>query len=94
MWYTSVPVYVLFHGRVGHQRTSKQILGNNQESSIFALASHTSLLLSIFHHLEVMENDGHVERMDNERLLKKVMNAKVDGRSALGGGLGLGGWME
>ena len=25
---------------------------------------------------------GHVERMDNERLLKKVMNAKVDGRSA------------
>ena len=27
---------------------------------------------------------GHVERMDNERLLKKVMNAKVDGRSAKG----------
>ena len=27
---------------------------------------------------------GHVERMDNERLLKKVMNAKVDGRSARG----------
>ena len=27
---------------------------------------------------------GHVERMDNERLLKKVMNAKVDGRSATG----------
>ena len=26
----------------------------------------------------------HVERMDNERLLKKVMNAKVDGRSARG----------
>ena len=25
---------------------------------------------------------GHVERMDNERLLKKVMNAKVDGKSA------------
>ena len=36
---------------------------------------------------------GHVERMDNERLLKKVMNAKVDGRNARGG-LGLGGWME
>ena len=36
---------------------------------------------------------GHVERMDNERLLKKVMNAKVDGRSARGS-LGLGGWME
>ena len=43
--------------------------------------------------------------MDNERLLKKVMYAKVDGRSARGrprigwmdgveGGLGLGGWME
>ena len=32
---------------------------------------------------------GHVERMDNERLLKKLMNAKV-----LEGGLGLGGWME
>ena len=27
---------------------------------------------------------GHVERMDNERLLKKVMNAKVDGISARG----------
>ena len=27
---------------------------------------------------------GHVERMDNERLLKKVMNAKVDVRSARG----------
>ena len=26
----------------------------------------------------------HVERMDNERLLKKAMNAKVDGRSARG----------
>ena len=28
--------------------------------------------------------DMNVERMDNERLLKKVMNAKVDGRSARG----------
>ena len=27
---------------------------------------------------------GHVERMDNEQLLKKVMNAKVVGRSARG----------
>ena len=27
---------------------------------------------------------GHVERMDNERLLKKVVNAKVEGRSARG----------
>ena len=27
---------------------------------------------------------SHVERMDNERLLKKVMNAKVDWRSARG----------
>ena len=27
---------------------------------------------------------GHVERMDNERMLKKVMNAKVDWRSARG----------
>ena len=26
----------------------------------------------------------HVEKMDNEQLLKKVMNAKVDGRSARG----------
>ena len=25
---------------------------------------------------------GHVERMDNDQLLKKVLNAKVDGRSA------------
>ena len=35
---------------------------------------------------------GHVERMDNERLLKKVMNAKVDGRSA--GGRPRLGWMD
>ena len=27
---------------------------------------------------------SHVERMDNERLLKKIMNAKVGGRSARG----------
>ena len=27
---------------------------------------------------------SHVERMDNEGLLKKVTNAKVDGRSARG----------
>ena len=27
---------------------------------------------------------SHVEKMDNERLMKKVMNAKVDGRSARG----------
>ena len=33
--------------------------------------------------------------MDNERLLKKVMNAKVDGRSARRRPiLGLGGWMD
>ena len=43
--------------------------------------------------MNVLRWFGHVERMDNERLLKKVMNAKVDGRSARGG-LGLGGWME
>ena len=35
---------------------------------------------------------GHVERMDNERLLKKVMNAKVDGRS--GRGRPRFGWMD
>ena len=34
-----------------------------------------------------------MERMDNERLLKKVMNAKLTGE-VLEGGLGLGGWME
>ena len=27
---------------------------------------------------------GHVERMEDEKLLKKVMNAKVDGRGARG----------
>ena len=32
--------------------------------------------------MNVLRRFGHVERMDNERLLKKVMNAKVDGRSA------------
>ena len=34
--------------------------------------------------LNVLRWFGHVERMDNERLLKKVMNVKVDGRSARG----------
>ena len=27
---------------------------------------------------------GHVERMDDERLLKKVVNARVDGRAVVG----------
>ena len=34
--------------------------------------------------MNVLRRFGHVERMDDERLLKKVMNAKVDGRSARG----------
>ena len=34
--------------------------------------------------MNVLRWFGHVERMDNERLLKKVMSAKVDGRSARG----------
>ena len=34
--------------------------------------------------MNVFRWSGHVERMANERLLKKVMNAKVDGRSARG----------
>ena len=34
--------------------------------------------------MNVLRWFGHVERMDNERPLKKVMNAKVDGRSARG----------
>ena len=34
--------------------------------------------------MNVLRWFGQVERMDNERLLKKVMNAKVDGRSATG----------
>ena len=34
--------------------------------------------------MNVLRWFSHVERMDNERLLKKVMNAKVDGRSARG----------
>ena len=34
--------------------------------------------------MNVLRWFGHVERMDNERLLKKVMEAKVDGRSARG----------
>ena len=34
--------------------------------------------------MNVLRWFGHVERMDNERLLKKVMNANVDGRSARG----------
>ena len=34
--------------------------------------------------MNVLRWFSHVERMDNERLLKKVMNVKVDGRSARG----------
>ena len=34
--------------------------------------------------MNVLKWFGHVEKMDNDRLLKKVMNAKVDGRSARG----------
>ena len=34
--------------------------------------------------MNVLRWFGHVERMDNERLMKKVMNVKVDGRSARG----------
>ena len=34
--------------------------------------------------MNVLRWFGHVERMDNERLLKKVMNVKFDGRSARG----------
>ena len=34
--------------------------------------------------MNVLKWFGHVERMDNEQLLKKVVNAKVDGRSARG----------
>ena len=34
--------------------------------------------------MNVLRWFGHVERMDNERLLKKVVNAKVDGISARG----------
>ena len=34
--------------------------------------------------MNVLRWFGHVERIDNERLLKKVMNAKVDGRRARG----------
>ena len=34
--------------------------------------------------MNVLRWFGHLERMNNEPLLKKVMNAKVDGRSARG----------
>ena len=34
--------------------------------------------------MNVLRWFSHVERMDNERLLKKLMNVKVDGRSARG----------
>ena len=34
--------------------------------------------------MNVLRWFGHVEMMDNEQLLKKVMNAKVDGRSVRG----------
>ena len=34
--------------------------------------------------MNVLRWFGHVERMDNERLLKRVVNAEVDGRNARG----------
>ena len=34
--------------------------------------------------MNVLRWFGHVERMDNELVLKKVINEKVDGRSARG----------
>ena len=34
--------------------------------------------------MNVLRWFGHVERMDNERMLKKVMTKRVDGRSARG----------
>ena len=43
--------------------------------------------------MSVLRWFGHVERMDDEQLLKKVMESKVDGE-VLDGGQGLGGWME
>ena len=43
--------------------------------------------------MNVLRWFGHVERMDIERLLKKVMNAKLMGE-VLEGGLGLDGWMK
>ena len=42
--------------------------------------------------MNVLRWFGHVERMDNERLMKKVMNAKVDGRNARG--RSRFGWMD
>ena len=42
--------------------------------------------------MNVLRWFGHVERMDNERLLKKVVNVKVDGRSARG--MPRFGWMD
>ena len=38
----------------------------------------------MFIEMNVLRWFSQVERMDNERLLKKVMNAKADGRSARG----------
>ena len=34
--------------------------------------------------MNVLRWFGHVERMDDERLLKKVLDARVDGRGARG----------
>ena len=34
--------------------------------------------------MNVLRRFGHVERMDNERLTKKVMNSKVDGKNVRG----------
>ena len=42
--------------------------------------------------MNVLRWFGHVERIANDRLLKKVMNAKVDGRSA--GGRPRFGWID
>ena len=51
--YMDMPVHLKVQGLVVCSRTSKCLLGNQQESFYLALASHESLLLFPFFHFEV-----------------------------------------
>ena len=76
-------------GGVSHplQLTTGLVINSSVTTSPTLAGEHMLLILKVSilsQQMNVLRWFGHVERMDNERLLKKVMNAKVDGRSARG----------
>ena len=62
--YAYIPVSMLFYGWVVSRRTNEHLLGTQQRSSYFAVASHESLLLFVFFHFEVcmIENECSEKR--------------------------------